>query len=106
MTITDAEQKERLPNPHPGEILLEEFLQPLGLSQYRLAKSLGVPQIQISQIVRGKRPITPPTALRLGAFFRTSPEFWLNLQAAYDLMEARRRLEDDLARIEPLPAHG
>lgn len=70
---------------HPGEILLAEFLQPLGLSQYRLAKELNVPQIRISQIVRGRRAITADTAMRLARYFGNSVEFWMGLQTHYDL---------------------
>ena len=74
-----------LSNITPGEILHEDFLKPLGLSQYRLAKDIGVPARRINEIVKGKRAITADTALRLGRFFRMSPQFWLNLQAHYDL---------------------
>lgn len=79
----------RLPNIHPGEILLEEFLQPLGLSQTRLAKELGVPPRRINEIVLGKRSITPDTALRLARYFGTSERFWLGLQTDYDLEETQ-----------------
>jgi len=77
--------RKRLPPVHPGEILLEEFLRPLGLSQYRLAKGLGVPARRINEIVHGKRAITADTALRLGRFFGNAARFWMNLQMAYDL---------------------
>lgn len=70
---------------HPGEILLEEFLEPLEISQYRLAKDMNVPARRINEIVLGKRSITADTALRLGLYFKTSPEFWMNLQTYYDL---------------------
>lgn len=70
---------------HPGEILLEEFLEPLEISQYRLAKDISVPARRINEIVLGKRSITADTALRLGLYFKTSPEFWMNLQSYYDL---------------------
>lgn len=70
---------------HPGEILLEEFLKPMNISQYKLAKDIGVGGIRVNQIVNGKRSITPDTALRLGIYFGTSPEFWMNLQSRYDL---------------------
>jgi len=70
---------------HPGEILLEEFLEPLEISQYRLAKDISVPARRVNEIVLGKRSITADTALRLGLYFRTSPEFWMNLQSYYDL---------------------
>lgn len=74
---------------HPGEVLLEDFLQPLGLTQYALAKALGVTQVRIGEIVQGKRAISPDTALRLARYFGTSAEFWMNMQATYDLERAR-----------------
>ncbi|MEW6516813.1 MAG: HigA family addiction module antitoxin [candidate division FCPU426 bacterium] len=74
---------------HPGEILAEEFLKPLKITQYRLAKDIKVPCIRISEILRGKRAVTADTALRLGRYFGNSPEFWMNLQAKYDLEMAR-----------------
>jgi len=82
---------------HPGEILLEEFLIPMGITQYRLAKSIHVPQRRISEIVHGKRAITADTALRLGRFFGMEPQFWLNLQSRYDLLAAEQALGE---RIE------
>jgi len=83
---------------HPGEILLEEFLQPMGISQYRLAKDTSVPPRRINEIVHGKRSITADTALRLARFFGTSDRFWLNLQTRYDLDVERDRLADRLDR--------
>ncbi|MEK7331509.1 MAG: HigA family addiction module antitoxin [Candidatus Eisenbacteria bacterium] len=83
---------------HPGEILLKDFLEPLGLSQYRLAKALSVPPRRINEIVLGKRAITADTALRLARFFGTSDRFWLNLQDAYDLDVERDRLGSRLQR--------
>jgi addiction module HigA family antidote len=77
-------------NPHPGEILLEEFLKPLDLSQYALAKAIAVPPRRINEIVHGKRGVSADTALRLARYFGTSEKLWLGLQADYDLMEARR----------------
>jgi addiction module HigA family antidote len=74
-----------LPPVHPGEILLEDFMKPLGLSQYRVAKDIGVPALRISQIVHGKRSITVDTAMRLARYFNTSADIWLRLQARYDL---------------------
>jgi antitoxin HigA-1 len=82
---------------HPGEVLLEDFLKPLGMSQYALAKAIGVPQIRVSEIVRGERAITPDTALRLARYFGTSAEFWTGMQATYDLETARDKVG---ARIE------
>jgi addiction module HigA family antidote len=77
--------RKRLPAIHPGEILLEEFLKPMAISQYRIAKDINVPARRINEIVHGKRSITANTALRLAQYFGTSPQFWLNLQAHYDL---------------------
>ena len=75
-----------------GEILLEDYLKPMGISQYALAKGLKVPQTRISQIVRGKRRLTPDTALRLGAFFNTAPDFWLGIQTECELRAARQKI--------------
>lgn len=86
----------------PGEILLEEFLEPFNLSQYELAKRIGVDQARISRIVRGKQAITADTALRLGAFFGTTPQFWLRLQEGYDLAVART--QTPVGAIHPLSA--
>ena len=82
----------KLPPVHPGEVLLEEFLIPMGISQYRLAKSTGVPPRRINEIVHGKRAVTADTALRLSRFFGTSEPFWLNLQVHYDLEVTKDRL--------------
>ncbi len=85
--------KQRIPT-HPGEVLLEEFLRPLGISQVRLARHLGVPNQRVNEIVRGRRGITPETAWLLGQALGTTPEFWVNLQTAHDLASTRppRRL--------------
>ena len=88
----------KLPPVHPGEVLLEDFLKPLGLSQYRLAKSLRVPPRRINEIVLGKRSITADTALRLARYFGTSPAVWMRLQAQYDLEIAAARLRGRLER--------
>ena len=80
-----TKKEKRLPPIHPGEILMEEFLKPMGISQYRLAKDISVPPRRINEIVHGKRAITADIALRLGRFFGMSPHFWLNLQTRYDL---------------------
>ena len=88
----------KLPPIHPGEILLEEFLTPLGVSQYRLAKETSVPARRINEIVRGSRSISADTALRLARYFGTSERFWLNLQARYDLEVEKDRLGDRLQR--------
>lgn len=84
--------EERLPPIHPGEILLEEFLKPMELSQYRLAKDISVPARRINEIVHGKRSISPDTALRLSRYFGLSERFWLNLQTRYDLEMEKDRL--------------
>lgn len=86
----------RLGPIHPGEILLEEFLKPMGISQYRVAKDISVPPRRINDIVLGKRSISADTALRLSRFFGLSERFWLNLQTAYDLEVERDRLQDRL----------
>lgn len=88
----------RLALVHPGEILLEEFLKPLGITQYRISKDLSVPPRRINEIVHGKRAITADTALRLARYFRTSEKFWLNLQARYDLEAEKDRLGDRLTK--------
>lgn len=93
-----------LPNIHPGEILLEEFLSPLGLSQNALARAVGVPPRRINEIVLGKRGISADTAVRLAAALGTSERFWLGLQADHDLEEARRALGGKLRLIERVAA--
>ena len=93
-TITDL-----LPNPHPGEILLEDFLKPMGLSQTALANAIDVPPRRINEIVKGKRAITADTALRLAAFFNTDAQSWLNLQDHYDTELAREHMAETLRRI-------
>jgi addiction module HigA family antidote len=100
-TFTDYHQEtimsgEKLSPIHPGEILLEEFLKPMNISQYRLAKDINVPPRRINEIVHGKRAITADTALRLGRFFKMSPHFWLNLQNRFDLEVTADRLADRL----------
>ncbi|HCU97599.1 MAG TPA: addiction module antidote protein, HigA family [Actinobacteria bacterium] len=89
---------------HPGEILLEEFLQPLAVSQYQLAKEISVPARRINEIVHGQRRISANTALRLARFFGTSERFWINLQSRYDLEVEKDRLGDALDGIRPLIA--
>ncbi len=97
----------RIPNIHPGEILSEDFLKPMGISAYRLSKGANIDQTRTSEIIRGKRSVTADTALRLARFFGNSPEFWLNLQAHYDLEQKKREMEKDLKKIRPyLPACG
>lgn len=89
---------------HPGEILMEEFLEPLQVSQNRLAVAIGVPPRRINEIVHGKRRITADTALRLARYFGTTDRFWLNLQTRYDLEVKKDNLGSTLDRIEPLKA--
>ena len=89
---------DRLPNIHPGEVLLEDFMQPLGLSQNALARYLGVSPRRVNEIVHGKRAISADTALRLARYFGTSEKLWLGLQADFDLEEARLQLGDRLER--------
>ena len=92
---------------HPGGILLEEFLRPMGISQYRLAKDISVHPRRINEIVHGKRSITADTALRLARYFGLSERFWLNLQARYDLEAEKDRLEGRLEReVKVLPANS
>ncbi len=86
----------KLPPIHPGKILLEEFLEPMGISQYRIAKDTSVPPRRINEIVHQKRAITADTALRLGVFFNMSPHFWMNLQSRYELEKTEDFLEDKL----------
>ena len=90
----------RLPNIHPGEILLEEFLRPLEITAYRLAKDTEIPQTRISQIIKGKRRITADTALRLASYFGTSAKFWLGLQDDYDIEEESKDKQDILTKIK------
>jgi len=86
----------KLPPVHPGEVLLEDFLKPMGISQYRLAKDIGVQPRRINEIVHGKRAITADTALRLSCYFGTSVEVWMGLQADYDVEKVREHLGDRL----------
>ncbi|MGC4935895.1 HigA family addiction module antitoxin [Gordonia sp. DT30] len=97
MTTTD-----KLAPIHPGEVLLEDFIEGLGITQHKLAVSIGVPPRRINEIVHGKRSITADTALRLGKYFGTSAQFWLTLQTHYDLDLAEDRVADQIAAITPL----
>lgn len=99
-------KNELLPPIHPGEILLEEFLHPLEISQYRLAKDIGVPVRRINEIVLGKRRITADTALRLSRYFGLSERFWMNLQSRYDLEIERDRLQGRLEKEVKVLAAG
>lgn len=90
----------RLLNIHPGEVLIEEFMRPMGISAYRLSKDLNIPQTRISQIIKGKRRITADTALRLSSYFGNSARFWLGLQDDYDLEEERNNKKDIFSEIK------
>ena len=91
----------KVPYPHPGEILREEFLKPMGITQYRLAKEIGVPQRRIGEIVAGTRSITTDTGLRLSRFFGMSGDFWIGLQMDYDAANVKDSLAKTLAKIKP-----
>ena len=91
-----------LKNIHPGEVLKEEFLAPVGISVYRLAKETGLSQTRIGQIVKEERSITAETAVKLGKFFSVPAEFWMNLQSLYDIEEARKRYKKDIESIQTL----
>jgi addiction module HigA family antidote len=95
---------DRLPNPHPGEILLEEFLKPMGLSQNALARAIHVPPRRINELVLGKRAVTADTDLRLARYFGLSEGVFLGLQNDHDLMERRRQIEAELQTIQPRAA--
>jgi len=94
----------RLPNIHPGEILLEEFLKPMDISQNRLARAMGVPPRRINEIVHRKRAVTADTAIRLALALGTSEQFWMGLQADFDLEEARKSVQKELDEIEHVAA--
>ena len=91
----------KVPYPHPGEILLEEFLKPIGITQYRLAKEIGVPQRRIGEIVAGARSVTADTGLRLSRFFGMSEGFWIGLRMEYDAARTKDLLAKKLAKIKP-----
>lgn len=97
--------KRQVPYPTPGEILLEEFLKPMGITQYRLAKEIGVPQRRIGEIVAGKRAVTTDTGLRLSRFFGLSDGFWERLQIDYDLAVHRDEMAETLNKIKPYKLH-
>jgi len=94
----------KIPNIHPGEILSEEFLKPMGLTAYRLSKETGIPQTRIGEIIKGKRSISVVTALRFARFFGNSAEFWINLQNHFELEEKRKLIERELKSIKPFSA--
>ena len=91
---------DRIPNIHPGEILWEDFLKPMNITAYRLAKETNIDQTRISEIIKGKRGISIDTALRFSKFFGNSPEFWINIQTHYDLEEKKKMMAKDLEKIK------
>ncbi|CAN5749471.1 HigA family addiction module antitoxin [soil metagenome] len=93
---------EKLPNIHPGEVLLEEFLKPLDVSAYKLSKAIGIPQTRISEILKGRRRITADTAIRLSYYFGTSPKFWLGLQDDFDIEEEQQAKKEEFQNIKKL----
>ena len=103
-TTTEGNTMKRIANIHPGEVLLEEFLKPMGISQYRLAKAIGVQPIRISEICSGKRGVTADTALRLSRAFGTTAAFWMGLQADYDTEEVMAKAGAKIKAIEKLAA--
>lgn len=104
MSQSEGQSVRKFPYPTPGKILLEEFLKPMGLSAYRLAKDIGVPQIRIGQIIAGKRSITVDTGLRLSKYFGLNDAFWTGLQLDHDAAVAKDTLAGALAKIKPLKA--
>ncbi len=94
----------KLPNVHPGEVLLVEFLKPMGISQNRLARAMGISPRRINEIVHGQRAVTADTALRLARALGTSEQFWMSLQTDYDLEEARRAVRTELKKVEIIAA--
>ena len=98
--------KRRIKNIHPGEVLMEEFLLPLAISAYRLAKDIGIPQTRISEILKGRRKLTADTCVRLATYFGNSAQFWMGLQSAYDIEETTLQLKQALQRIATLKQGG
>ena len=92
----------QLKNIHPGEVLKEEFLDPIDISVYRLSKDTGLSQTRLGQLVKGKRGVTAETAVKLGKFFGIAPEFWMNLQSLYDIEEAQKQYKKDLKAIHSI----
>ena len=97
---------ERLPNIHPGEVLLEEFLKPMNISAYRLSKDIGIPQTRTSEIIKGNRRITADTALRLSYYFGNSAKFWLGLQNDYDIEEEKKSKKEEFKSIRKAKQHA
>ena len=95
----------RLSNIHPGEVLLEEFLKPLGITAYKLSKDIGIPQTRTSEILKGRRRITADTALRLSYYFGNNAKFWLGLQDDYDIEESEKQIKNELKMIRKFEKH-
>jgi addiction module HigA family antidote len=102
LNIREGNTMRQLKNIHPGEVLKEEFLDPMGISVYRLSKDTGLSQTRLGQLVKGKRGMTAETAVKLGKFFGIPPEFWMNLQALYDIEEAQKQYKKDLNSIQSI----
>src|SRR6056297_431283 len=102
-TITRGNRMEKLSNIHPGEVLKEEFLDPMDISAYRLAKDTGIPQTRVADVIHGRRRVTADTALRLGKYFGVSARFWLGLQDDFDLEEELETEEEEIERIPTPP---
>ena len=92
----------QLRNIHPGEVLKEEFLKPMGISVYRVSKETGLSQTRLGQVIKGKRAMSAETAVKLGKFFGTPPEFWMNLQSLYDIEDARKQYKKDIEAIQSI----
>lgn len=95
----------KLKNIHPGEVLVEEFMKPLNITAYKVAKETYIPQTRIGEIIKGKRRVTADTAMRLGRLFGTTPHFWLGLQNDYDVEEEEKTIKKELKAIHQLQAH-
>jgi addiction module HigA family antidote len=102
--MVTQELNELIPNPHPGTLLKEDFLDELGVTPYRLAQATGLTPTHVSELIRGKRNITPMTALLLGKYFGTSPQYWINIQMRYEMIEAQRVIGDRLEHVRPYQA--
>ena len=100
------QQGDLLPNPHPGTLLKEDFLDDMGITPYRLAKDTGLTQTHVSELLKGRRSLTAKTALLLGKFFGTSPQYFLNMQARYEMIEAQREIGDRLERVRVYEGAG
>lgn len=101
MLLDTKNDTEKIDNIHPGEILLEDFLKPLGITPYKLSKDTYMPQTRVSEIIKGERAITCNTALKLAKYFNMSPDFWIGLQKHYDLENELQIIQDELKKIQP-----